>query len=437
MTEVPETASSRSQLSFSAIPSVEAANTAGIKPKSSLLFNSVAMGAANILSRGIGYISIILMARRIDVRYMGAYAILLTTSMLVDLVSNLGLDKIVIREIASSPVDIGKGYFWAAVPIRLATALVSGGSAWVLLSVFYKGLLLATPLSIGLFLAAIFPVIGARNCEAFLTAHERLLPIAVAQVSEKIVIFGAVLLLIYGAVSFSGLLCFAPLASLMRFVIVAACTVQSWTKKIVAKRPQVRLFIGQAVQLFSVEVLALVYFRCDVFLLAKMGGLRETGIYQITYKIFDFCLSLFTGFLQAVFPRMVRNKSRKTLKVMLAGGVGLLSVPVAIIILGRHMILGALRPDYVSGSTSLVWLMLTVPLVYLNSALANAAIAAGRVKLLMGLAGLLIVSNVGLNLVLIPRWSMNGAAFSTFACELLSALAFAPFILKSLPAFSE
>jgi len=77
-----------------------------------------------------------------------------------------------------------------------------------------------------------------------------------------------------------------------------------------------------------------------------------------------------------------------------------------------------------------VWLMLTVPLVFITSTLANMAIAAGRIKILILLAGLLIFSNVGLNLLLIPRWSFNGAAFSTFICELMSAVILGPFVLK-------
>ena len=103
-------------------------------------------------------------------------------------------------------------------------------------------------------------------------------------------------------------------------------------------------------------------------------------------------------------------------------GPALLAIPAGIIILCRHMILGSFRQNYILGSTSLVWLMLTVPLVFFSSTLANLAIAMGRVKTLIVLAALLIVSNVSLNIVLIPKYSFNGAAFSTFACELMSTI---------------
>ena len=145
-------------------------------PVSRLFSNSVAMGAANVVGRGLGYTYVVLMARHLDARYLGAYAILITASMLVELVSNLGLDKILVREIASCPANVGQGYFWAALPIRLVMASLSVVVAWTLLVAWFRGQLLASPLSCGLFLFTIFPVVATRNCEAFLTAHERCYP---------------------------------------------------------------------------------------------------------------------------------------------------------------------------------------------------------------------------------------------------------------------
>jgi O-antigen/teichoic acid export membrane protein len=390
------------------------------------------MALANIAGRGIGYVYIIMMARKLDARYLGAYAILVTAQMLIELVSNLGLDKILIREITSKPPHEGQGFFWAALPIRFGMAAIAAAGAWFLLIYFFKELSLASPFSIALFLCTIFPVVATRNCEAYLTAHERLQAIALSQLSEKVVIFLAVLLMVNGNLTFSGVLCLAPVASLVRFSVVAIAAKRLWVPEIVPVRPNMRQLIQQSLELFSVEILSLVYFRSDVFFVAKMQSLRDAGVYQITYKIFDLCLSLFAGFLQAMFPRMVRDKSLKSLKMTLGVGTLVLMIPCGILILGRNVILGALRPEYVSGGTSLVWLMLTVPLVYITSTLVNMTIAAGKVRILIVMALILIVTNVSLNLVLIPKYSINGAAFATFASELVSAMVLAPFIVRTL-----
>jgi O-antigen/teichoic acid export membrane protein len=391
------------------------------------------MGIANVLGRGLAYAGFILMARRLDSRYIGAYALLVTAGMMVELVSALGLDKILTREISARPAAEGQSYFWAALPVRLVMTTVSAAIAWASLLFFFKKELVVTPLEAGVFLSAAFAAGVSRNCEAYLAGHERLLPVAIAQLSERMVFFCAVLLLLLGFLTFGKMLCFAPLAALMRSLIVAWSTLKIWTRRLAPRRQQLRPLFRNALEMFSLEILALVYFRSDVFLVARMGGLRETAYYQVSYKVFDGCLSFFSGLLVASFPRMVRDQSRNTLNKMLALGTAWMAAPVAIVILARQQILSALRPEYVAGATSLVWLMLTVPLVYITSTLANAAIAAGRVKLLIVMAGLLLIVNLSLNLVLIPRYSINGAAFSTFACELFSAMVLCPFVIRALP----
>ncbi len=402
------------------------------KPASRLLSNSIAMGAANIAGRGLGYACIILMARRLDVRYLGIYAVLLTSSMLLELLSNLGLDKILIREIAGSAAGIGQGYFWAALPVRLSTAAVSTSVAWAMLVLVFKTQLQVSPLSVALFLSAIFPIVAARNCEAFLTAHERLVPIAVSQLVERLVTLSAVLMLAFGLLRFNEMLWFVPIASLSRLLVVGRSANQIWIPNVETNHPNILRLVRQGLELFSVEILALVYFRSDTLMVAKLDGLSAAGVYQVTYKVFDLCLSLFSGFLQASFPRMIRSNTRESLQSMLIIGSCLLIIPCGLIIICRHFILNTLRADYASGSTSLLWLMLTVPLVYITSTLANAAIVEGRIRLLIGFAALLIFTNVALNLILIPKWSINGAAFSTFACELISAALLGPFAWRSI-----
>jgi O-antigen/teichoic acid export membrane protein len=214
--------------------------------------------------------------------------------------------------------------------------------------------------------------------------------------------------------------------------MIATSTRRRWIPGVVSVRPNVRKLIREGLELFLTEILALVYFRSDVFIMAKMRGLSDTGVYQIAYKIFDLCLSLFAGFLQAAFPRMARNNTKEMVRSHLLTGSALLMVPVVGVILLRHPILNVFQKQYTNGSTALIWLMLTVPLVYINSTLANATIVAGRVRLLGTLALLLVVMNIGLDLVLIPRWSMSAAAFVTFFCEVFSAVILGPLLLRSM-----
>ena len=111
-----------------------------------------------------------------------------------------------------------------------------------------------------------------------------MLPIAAAQLCEKVVIFGAVLLLVSNRLSFAGLLCFAPLGALVRFLVVAGFVTGLWVRHIEPVRANIRRLLRQGAELFSVEILALVYFRSDVFIVAKMGGLAPPASTRLVIR---------------------------------------------------------------------------------------------------------------------------------------------------------
>jgi O-antigen/teichoic acid export membrane protein len=157
-------------------------------------------------------------------------------------------------------------------------------------------------------------------------------------------------------------------------------------------------------------------------MLSKMTDLRITGIYQVTYKIFDFFIAMFAGFLIAIFPTLSREKGESGLLHMALIGIGAMSVISLVIIYFRIEILEFFQKDFVLGSRALIWLMLTLPLVYLNSLLAHYAIAVNRTSVLFRMAIVLVTTNIGLNLVFIPRFSIAGAAAATLICELLSTV---------------
>ena len=110
------------------------------------------------------------------------------------------------------------------------------------------------------------------------------------------------------------------------------------------------------------------------------GRVTQRHTYQISYKIFDLCLSLFTGFLQADFPRMVPRQKSKVLENDFGWWCGLAGNPSR----NRPRSRPAEDPRCLPAGVrsrlhvGFVWLMLTVPLVFINSTCANAAIAAGR-----------------------------------------------------------
>jgi O-antigen/teichoic acid export membrane protein len=420
---------------FEGTATVHAERTGGGLRK--LFSNGLTMAFGNIITRGVGYFYVLLIARRLSTRDIGIYAVLLTASMILELAANLGLDKIIIREIVSGDEPHGRAVVRAALPMRLQIASVAAVLCWFILRAVYPDLFSVHGVSAAVFLCAVVPLAAARNCEAFLTAHETMFPIALSQMAERVTILSAALAVYFGKFTLDQFLYAFLISALARLIVVA------WGCRRIGDRgvPVISQPLGpllkEAAQLFSVELMALVYFRADTFMLSKMASLHDTGVYQIAYKMFDFTISLFTGFVLAAFPRLIRQTGHSDLRWMLPAGSALLLIPAGLIILLRRPLLGSFRAEYMEASTALVWLMLTVPLVYATSLMANSMIARGGVKLLMRFAIFLVAFNIGCNYVLIPRWSISGSAFATFASELFSASILLILICRRSPSAAE
>jgi O-antigen/teichoic acid export membrane protein len=193
-----------------------------------------------------------------------------------------------------------------------------------------------------------------------------------------------------------------------------------------------------ALPLWLASLLSMLYFKGDAVLLRLLAGDAALGDYSVAYKIFEGTMLLPAVLLAAVFPPLARAKGDRArqrrweaLIALVLLGTGALVGAVAYF--GRAEIIAiTFRGGFARAVPSLRVLALGVPPLFLNFGLTHFLIARdlGRRNLLF--AALMLVVNVGLNLVLIPRWSGPGAAWATVLTEAaltlccLAALGWAP-----------
>ena len=100
------------------------------------------MAAANVLGDGVGYVYLILMARRLDARYLGIYTrFWLRRPCWSNCFRTSVSNEFLIREIASSGAAAGQGLFLTALPFRLATSrCLCGGRPGRYCFIYLKGI---------------------------------------------------------------------------------------------------------------------------------------------------------------------------------------------------------------------------------------------------------------------------------------------------------
>jgi O-antigen/teichoic acid export membrane protein len=193
-------------------------------------------------------------------------------------------------------------------------------------------------------------------------------------------------------------------------------------------RPLARRAISEAAPIWLATLLSLVYFKIDVVILRGFVGDAELGAYSAVFKVFEALTIVPTIVMAAAFSPMARahgepERQRRwerwlvALLLLLGGAIG------SAIFFTSQRIVGLLfGSSFLQGSASLRLLALGLPVMFLNAGLWQFLIARNLEVRNLLLAGILLVINVGVNLVLIPRLRGPGAALATVITEVAHAV---------------
>jgi O-antigen/teichoic acid export membrane protein len=189
-------------------------------------------------------------------------------------------------------------------------------------------------------------------------------------------------------------------------------------------RALAREALGEGFPIWLAGLLSLLYFRGDALLLRLLAGEAELGAYSAAFKLFEGTMLVPAVLLTAVFPPLARahgdrDRQRRWERTVLALLVLAGLLVGGVLLAARRPVITALFGEaFLDAVPSLAVLALGVPLLYVNYGLTHFLIARdlGRKNLL--LAGAMLVLNVGVNLLAIPRLGGPGAALATVVTEL-------------------
>jgi len=182
-------------------------------------------------------------------------------------------------------------------------------------------------------------------------------------------------------------------------------------------------------------LLAYLVIRVDLLMVNYFSGVSEAGIYSVSTAFADLLYVLPVSIGTVLFPRIARDQIGEgslTLKacrytVLLMAGICLTAAVAArpaILLLYGKVFAGSIPP--------FLWLLPGIFLLSIEGVLANDLAGRGYPAVIVGYWLVGLVLNIGLNLVMIPRWGANGAAAaSTVTYALMFALVFRCFLAES------
>ena len=193
--------------------------------------------------------------------------------------------------------------------------------------------------------------------------------------------------------------------------------------------------------LFSMILSQTIYCNSDITMLGLMKGDLEVGLYSTSVKIYNIINTVVTSVVWVVMPQLSSGFAKKDYKevnrllkyslnfIIVLGlpclvGLNVITKPLLYVIAGE---------EYLGASTSLHILTVSLLFSFISGWIGNMMmLPAGKEKicLISGIISALL--NVLLNLVLIPKWGLNAAAFTTATVEFVGIWVKQPFIDKQI-----
>ncbi len=177
-------------------------------------------------------------------------------------------------------------------------------------------------------------------------------------------------------------------------------------------------------------ILMSIYTRIDGVLLHELGanGNIQAGIYAKGFRLLDALYMfgmIFAGLLFPMFSNVLQESVQKVRELVLLSANFLMSgviVVIFIIILHEQQILYLIYTSFEGAELPFIWLMLSFIGIAMNFVFGTLLTANGHLKELNIISAIGVVLNIGLNIFLIPKYGAAGAGFTAFVTQMIMAI---------------
>ena len=403
--------------------------------------NTVVQIAGEVVSKLATLAFYVVMARALGRGGFGDFTFSLALAVLLTTFAGMGIDAIVAREIARERRTV-HDLFWNAMAMKVGLCTVAVALAAAVAAIgHYPTHVQVTVVVLGI--ASSVEVIS-KTVYATFQGMDDMRPVAGARLLQR---------LVTAFVGIGALLAGAGVVPVAFVYLGGALVALAWAARRLAARgvrPRRRLSRSRGTRLAIEAIpvglsaaLGMVLFRIDATILSFIKGNDVVGLYGAPYRLLDGTLFFSFYFVAAMLPSLSRLDRRTSptvgrayesaAKVLIAV---LAPVSVAFIAFAEPLIRTFFGAEYEEGITALRLLGGTAvlyPISYLSGYL---LVAQGRQRVTPWVTGAVTVQNIALNLIFIPRYSLNAAAAITTLSQGTLALAMTALALRSTGALS-
>ena len=379
---------------------------------------------ALVMQKVISFTYFTVLARNLAPEDLGRYYFAISLTTIFAIFIDLGLANVLTRETAKDQKNSGN-YLGNVVLIKLPLMLFS-----VLSVVFYVNFANYPDLTKNLVYIALIPMVldsFTLSFYALIRGFHNLKYESFGSIFFQLIVFTFGLSALKSGLSLNYVLSALAIASIFNFLYSFYCLSFKIKARINLKlnKPLIKKIVLIALPFAAYAVFQRMYMYLDTVFLSKLAGDHFVGLYQIAFKIIFSLQFLPMAFVASLYPAFADywKNNREQLQITLERAINYLvfiSLPIAfgIIVLADKILL-IFKPEYLEALSTLRIIMIAMPFIFINFPIGALLNACDRQKVNTRNMGIVLITSVVLNLILIPMFNTVGAAITVVISNLL------------------
>lgn len=385
--------------------------------------NTVFLSASHIFARAIGFLYAVFLARFLGVYNFGIYSFTLAFVYPFIQVADFGVERLILRDLSREPQKASH-YLSRLLPLRIFLSLAA------LLIIIILGIGLGQSASQIIYFIAFGLLLIPYNLlflfTGYLNSQERMGYYAIANIAQIVLTAGMGSLFVL--LNFNLIVIFLayPLANLIVLLFFLA-KAKDWKIHLGWEIDWSfwRESLSQSWVFAGLLILAVFYLRLSTIMVGILKGPEATGLYSSASRFVEAMVLIPQSLALALFPlssKLILNDKERLKKVYTKGLIVLFlfSLPFSFaLIFGSKIITGfAFGEEYLPAIPVFVVLGISVIFFFVNALAGNIIQNSNHVKKFLPFAGLNFIILLSLALVLIPKYSIVGAAWAVVGGEI-------------------
>jgi O-antigen/teichoic acid export membrane protein len=188
--------------------------------------------------------------------------------------------------------------------------------------------------------------------------------------------------------------------------------------------------VAEGVYFSAAGAATTIYNDIDKIMLSRLADLASTGVYGAAYRVIDVSMTPIRSLAAAAYPRFFERggkgiaASYQYAQSLIAKTTAYGAMVSAALWMLAPVLVTILGPKYEAVVPAVRWLALIPFLRCVHSFLADALSGADLQRTRMAIQVLVAITNIALNLMVLPKYSWRGAAWTSLACDGLLVAAF-------------